>query len=53
MFTAGSIAFILLGVAFLALSMVMASKKRKKKSAMDRITEMYADYDKQMDGFRD
>lgn len=53
MLTAGSMAFILVGVAFLAISMVMASRKRKKKSAMERVTEMFADYDKQMDRFRD
>ena len=47
-----SIVLILIGVAFLAASMVMSSRKRKKKSAMDRVTEMFADYDKQMDSFR-
>ncbi len=52
MVSVGSIVFILVGVAFLAASMRMASKKKKQKSTMERVTEVFADYDSMMDKFR-
>lgn len=44
--------FLVAGIAFLAASWLIVSKKRKKKSTDQRLAEMFEDYDRQMDRFR-
>lgn len=51
--SASMIALFVVGIAFLVASMVMASKKRKQKSTSQRLEEVFSDYNKQMEKFRD
>lgn len=48
----GSVLFMLVGVGFLVAAYLLAKSKRKQKSLMQRIQEVYADYEKDMEKFR-
>lgn len=52
MISVEAVVFIAIGIAFLAGAGLLSKRKRKKKSVDQRLAEVFQDYEKSMEKFR-